>query len=54
MQLADFEKVSALTYFVVKGALDNISKYHFWLNFIYYIKVIANLQIQKKNIQNFF
>ena len=35
-------------------ALDNILKFSFWLNFIYQVKMIANLQIQKEKFTNSF
>ena len=39
----------------IKGALYNIVKFSFWLHSIFHVnvKLIANLQIQKENIQNF-
>ena len=36
-----------------KGALDNILEFSFWLNFIYHVQVIVNLQIQKERFQKF-
>ena len=36
-----------LLWFPIQGALDNILKFSFWLYFIYQVKLIANLQIQK-------
>ena len=27
-----------ISFFVIKGALDNIFKFYFWLNFIYHVK----------------
>ena len=41
-------------FFVLKGALDNILKFSFWLNFIYHVKLIANLQKQKEKFKNSF
>ena len=38
----------------IKGALDNILKFSFWLNFIYQVKMTAFLQIQKENSKNSF
>ena len=38
----------------LKGALDNILKFLFRLNFIYHVKLIANLQIQKEKFKNSF
>ena len=38
----------------LKGALDNILKFSFWLNFIYHVKLMADLQMQKEKIENSF
>ena len=40
--------------FLIKGTLDNILEFSFWLNFIYHVKMIANLQKQKGKFKNSF
>ena len=40
--------------FFIKGALDNIFKFSFWVSFIYHVKMIGNLQIQKEKNKNSF
>ena len=47
------EAVSLNILIILKGALDNILKFCFWLNFIYHVKRTANLPIQTEKLKNY-
>ena len=42
---------SSMYLWYFKEALNNIVKFSFWLDIIYQVKLIANLQVQKKKNQ---
>ena len=44
---------SSMYLWYFKEALNNIVKFSFWLDIIYQVKLIANLQVQKKKIKKF-